>query len=73
MTRLQQSTARREIARLDKVTADLMSAMKRLDRFDREDVSLSIDEAKAALGRTQAWIVDAIQCLQIDSGLETGD
>lgn len=61
----------RDIERLDKVAAELMSTMKRLDRFDREDVSLSIEEAKSALGRTQSWIVDAIQCLQIDHGLET--
>lgn len=71
MTRLPKSTARREIARLEKINAKLVSAMGSLDRFHRDDVRLSIDEAKASLARTQAWVVDAIQCLQIDAGIES--
>lgn len=68
---LSRSTALREIARLEKINAKLVSAMGSLDRFHRDDVKLSVEEAKSSLARSQAWVVDAIQCLRIDSGLET--
>lgn len=67
------SEAKDHIGRLEKVDADLRSAMVRLDRINVESIALSVEQAKLKLAKTQGWVADAITCLRIDAGLDVDD
>lgn len=67
------STAQRHIGRLEKIDADLTSAMGRLDRIEVPGIELSVEQARESLAKTQSWVADAILCLRIDAGIHDGD
>ena len=62
--------AKREIERLRAADADLESAMLRLERFDGDDIEISVTEAKESIAKARGFVDDAIVCIRVDHGLE---